>query len=230
MSGIFSDRRAAGRLLARAVMALELADPVVLALPRGGVPLGFEVARALKAPLDILLVRKIGAPGHEEYAIGALVYGASPQVVIDEASARAAGADKAYVDRRIAQLLDEIERRRILYRTGPPVSPTGCTAIVVDDGIATGSTMRAALQSLAKSGAARIVLAVPLAPREVIAELSRHCDQVVCLASPEPFYAVGAHYGDFSQTEDAEVIALLAEARKWTGARTAAGRADATPR
>jgi putative phosphoribosyl transferase len=219
MTTLLADRRSAGRLLARAVMTLGLADPVVLALPRGGVPLGFEVARALQAPLDILLVRKIGAPGHEEYGIGALVDGASPQVVIDEAAARMAGADQAYIDRQIAVQLKEIERRRAAYRTGPPIALAGRTVVVVDDGIATGGTMHAALQGLAKAGPGRVVLAVPLAPREVLTELRKLCDAVVCLSTPEPFYAVGAHYRDFTQTEDREVIALLAEAREWADTR-----------
>jgi putative phosphoribosyl transferase len=209
----FPDRREAGRQLASVVKALGLADPVVLALPRGGVPVGFEVARALGAPLDILLVRKIGAPGHEEYGIGALVDGASPQVVIDEAAARMVGADQAYVDRQVARLLVEIERRRAAYRTGPPVQLKGRNVIVVDDGIATGGTVRAALKGLAQAGPARVVLAVPVAPRETLPELRSLCEDVVCLSSPEPFYAVGAHYIDFTQTEDDEVIRLLAAAR-----------------
>jgi len=214
----FSDRREAGEALVAAVRKLALVEPVILALPRGGVPVAFEIARALKAPLDILLVRKIGAPGHEEYGIGALVDGASPQVVVDEAAARMVGAGKEYIDRQVERQLAEIERRRALYRTGPPVQLQGRTVIVVDDGIATGGTVRAALQALAKVGALRVVLAVPLAPREVLPGLRELCNEVICLSSPEPFYAVGAHYQDFSQTEDGEVIELLAEARQWAEA------------
>ena len=209
----FADRREAGRRLAEAVQALALADPVVLALPRGGVPVGFEVAKALSAPLDILLVRKIGAPGHEEYGIGALVDGASPQVVVDEAAARMVGAGKDYIDRIVARELAEIERRRAAYRTGEPVPLTGRTVIVVDDGIATGGTVRAALQALARADMAKVVLAVPVAPAEVIAELRDLCDEVICLATPEPFYSVGSHYRDFTQTADEEVIRLLAGAK-----------------
>ena len=213
----FTDRREAGRVLARAVGALNLDHPVVLALPRGGVPVGFEVAKALGAPLDVLMVRKIGAPGHEEYGIGAVVDGAVHQVVIDEDAARLVGASRDYIDFQTARQLAEIERRRALYRTGPSVSLDHHDVIVVDDGIATGGTVRAALQGLAKANPARIILAVPLAPAEALVELRKLCDQVICLASPAPFYAVGAHYRDFSQTEDEEVIRLLAEARLWQG-------------
>jgi putative phosphoribosyl transferase len=216
-SGRFSNRPEAGRLLAPAVKALGLDNPVVLALPRGGVPVAFEVAKELGAPLDILLVRKIGAPGHEEYGIGALVDGASPQLVIDEGAARMVGASKDYIDRQVARQLEEIERRRAAYRTGAPVALKGRNLVLIDDGIATGGTVRAALKALALSGAARIVLAVPVAPADTIAELSSLCDDVICLSSPDPFYAVGAHYADFTQTEDAEVIDLLGKARAWAG-------------
>lgn len=211
----FADRRAAGRELAAAVLALGLADPVVLALPRGGVPVGFEVAKVLGAPLDLLMVRKIGAPGHAEYGIGAVVDGAAPQVEIDEAAARMVGASKSWLDEAVGRELAEIERRRALYRTGPPEPLAGRAAVVVDDGIATGNTMRAALKALRRAGPARIVLAVPLAPADILAGLRPLCDEVVCLTTPQPFYAVGGHYRDFSQTEDAEVIRLLAEARDW---------------
>lgn len=211
----FADRRSAGRQLAKQVQAHGFAAPVVLALPRGGVPVGFEVARALHAPLDVLLVRKIGAPGHEEYGIGALVDGASPQVVIDEAMARMAGASRDYIEAQAARQFAEIERRRTLYRVGHGIPLTGCTAIVVDDGIATGGTARAALLALARSGPARIILAVPLAPAEVLPDLRKLCDEVVCLVTPYPFLAVGIHYRDFTQTEDDEVIRLLTKARHW---------------
>lgn len=210
----FLDRREAGRLLGAALARLKLDDPVVLALPRGGVPVGYEVARQLGAPLDILLVRKIGAPGHEEYGIGALVDGASPQVVIHEAAARMTGADKAYIDRTVARELAELERRRAAYRTRPPEKLAGRAVVVVDDGIATGGTVRAALKGLGQVGARRVVLAVPVAPADTLQELRGLCDEVVCLITPEPFYAVGAHYRDFDQTTDEEVIRLLGEQRQ----------------
>lgn len=208
----FADRRDAGRLLADAVARLALADPVVLALPRGGVPVGYEVASRLDAPLDILLVRKIGAPGHAEYGIGAVVDGASPQIVLDEDMARLTGASEAYVRNEVARQLAEIERRRAAYRTGAPVPLRGRDVIVVDDGIATGSTVKVALKALRSAAAASVTLAVPVAPAAALRELQPMCDRIVCLAMPEPFHAVGLHYRDFSQTEDSEVIALLARA------------------
>jgi predicted phosphoribosyltransferase len=213
----FANRADAGRRLAEALRGFGPEHPVILALPRGGVPVGFEVASELQAPLDILMVRKIGAPGHEEYGIGALVDGAAAQIVIDEQAAIATGASRTYIDSIVARELAEIERRRAAYRTGPPIPIAGRTVILVDDGIATGGTVRAALKGLAQAKPARIVLAVPVAPREVLAQLGALCDQVVCLASPEPFYAVGLYYRDFSQTDDAEVIRLLAKARRMVG-------------
>jgi predicted phosphoribosyltransferase len=215
MTSHFANRREAGRELAKAVGSLSIEDPIVLALPRGGVPLGFEVARALKAPLDILLVRKIGAPGHEEYGIGALVDGASPQVVIDEKIARMVGATPEYVQREVQRQLAEVERRRAAYGSGLAQSPKGRNIVLVDDGIATGGTVKAALKALRKSAASRIVLAVPVAPKSALAELEPLCDEIVCLAVPEPFYAVGAHYDDFGQTSDAEVVKLLVDAKGW---------------
>lgn len=210
----FADRREAGRALVRALSNRQFIDPVVLALPRGGVPVGYEVARALGAPLDILLVRKIGAPSHEEYGIGALVDGDSPQIVIDHEMAKAVGADDAYIEGEVKRQLVEIERRRVAYRTGSPPVLTGRTVIVVDDGIATGNTVQAALEALAKVDAAKVILAVPVAPADTLSRLRGFCDELVCLATPYPFSAVGAHYGDFTQTTDAEVIALLQDAKR----------------
>ena len=217
LPGKFANRREAGHELALAVEALGLSDPVVLALPRGGVPVGFEVAKLLRAPLDILLVRKIGAPGNKEYGIGALVDGPSPQIVIDQEAARMVGADQAYIEREVAHQLAEVERRRAAYRTGAPAALKGRTVVVVDDGIATGGTVRAALQALAKAEAGSVILAVPVAPRSALRDFAGLCDKIVFLVTPEPFYAVGVHYRDFDQTEDAEVVHLLAEAKRWAG-------------
>lgn len=214
---LFADREEAGRKLGEAVARLKLPNPVVLALPRGGVPVGYEVAEAIDAPLDILMVRKIGAPGHEEYGIGALVDGAAHQVVIDDQAARMTGASSTYIDNEVARQLAEIERRRALYLTGPPVPVAGQAVVVVDDGIATGGTVRAALKGIAQAKPARVILAVPVAPEDVLIDLGKLCDQIVCLATPQPFHAVGAHYRDFTQTSDEQVIGLLAKARQRSG-------------
>jgi putative phosphoribosyl transferase len=209
----FMDRVDAGRELAKALQHLKDAKPVVLALPRGGVPVGFEVAKALGAPLDVVLVRKIGAPGQPELGLGAVVDGGNPRLVLNEELIDMIRPSERYLEAEEQRQLAEIERRRRLYRPGqPPVTLDGRTAIVVDDGIATGGTVRAVLAALAQTGAARIVLAVPVAPADSLRELALLADEVVCLMSPEPFYAVGVHYRDFTQTTDAEVIDLLKRA------------------
>jgi predicted phosphoribosyltransferase len=213
MIGQFADRRDAGRRLAAAQKDLKLEAPVVLALPRGGVPVGYEVARVLEAPLDVLIVRKIGAPGQQELGIGALVDGNPPQLVMDSSLAQLVGASAEYVKQQAARQQIEIERRRELYRSAPHVPLAGRTVILVDDGIATGGTVRAALQALGRAGAGSVVLAIPVAPPESLIQLRPLADRIVCLATPDPFYAVGAHYSDFSQTEDEEVVDLLAAAQ-----------------
>ncbi len=213
-SVLFENRRDAGVQLAARLERFAPAHPLILALPRGGVPVAFEVAKALDAELDLLIVRKIGAPGHEEFGIGAVVDGASPQLVLNEDMVRQLAVDQNYIREETGRQLAEIERRRAAYcGERPPPAIAGRTVIVVDDGIATGGTMKAALRGIRKNGPARLVLAVPVAPASTIHELASECDEAVCLATPEPFGAVGAFYKDFRQTEDSEVIALLGEAR-----------------
>jgi putative phosphoribosyl transferase len=210
---MFEDRAQAGRLLADKLLPLEAQRPVVLALPRGGVPVGLEIARALKAPLDLLLVRKIGAPGHPEFALGAIVDGVSPGLVLNEEALEALDVPEAYIRAEADRELEEIERRRRLYLRGrPPVDVRDRTVIVVDDGIATGATVRVALQALARSGAAWRVVAAPVAPPDTAEMLRAACDEAVFLATPADFRAVGLYYADFRQLEDAEVMALLEHA------------------
>ena len=225
----FRDRREAGRRLAPALGHLAPTHPLVLALPRGGVPVAFEVAKALEAEMDLLFVRKIGAPGYAELGLGAVVDGADPQLVLNEDIMRELCPSADYVRTEMQRQLAEIERRRKTY-TGnrPPVKVAGRTVIIVDDGIATGGTVKAALKGLRKNGPARLILAVPVAPDDTIAKLTTDCDEIVCLARPNPFHAVGAHYADFEQTEDAEVIRLVHDARLFGHSRTTA-TADTTP-
>jgi putative phosphoribosyl transferase len=182
---IFSDRPDAGRQLAQRLLHLLSRNPVILALPRGGVPVAFEVAEALKAPLDLLFVRKIGAPGHPELGLGAVVDGAHPQVVLNEDVVSHLEIPATYIEREARNQLREIERRRERYLGGrPPINVTNRTAIVVDDGIATGGTIKAALGGLQRVRPAHLVLAVPVAPAETINQLRSQADEIVCLATP----------------------------------------------
>jgi len=212
--GYFQDRSDAGRLLAKKLTAYA-DDPnvIVLALPRGGVPVGDEVARALGAPLDIFLVRKLGVPGHEELAMGAVATGGVR--VLNESVVHNLGIPDYVIDAVAAEELDELARRERAYRGDrPPPDVRGRTAILVDDGLATGSTMHAAIKALKMQEPARIVVAVPTAAPETCAEMWAEADEVVCAVTPEPFYAVGLWYQDFSQTTDEEVRALLARATR----------------
>ncbi|HLG87404.1 MAG TPA: phosphoribosyltransferase [Alphaproteobacteria bacterium] len=213
---MFRDRYHAGHRLAGALRHLRGTDSVVLALPRGGVPVGFEVAKALSVPLDLLLVRKIGVPAHEELALGAVVDGTNPQLVLNEEVMAAARPPAGYIETALRKALAEIERRRRLYLAdAEPVEIAGRAAVVIDDGIATGATMKAALRGVRRNQPYRLVLAVPVAPGASVDELRSECDEAVVLETPEPFYAVGSHYADFNQTTDEEVVALLAKARAW---------------
>lgn len=209
----FRDREEAGRLLAQRLLHLRGTAPLVLALPRGGVPVARPIAAALGVPLDLLLVRKIGAPFQPELALGAVVEGEPPQTVVNEEVVAALGVPAVYVEEQAADQVAEIARRRRLWLQGkPPVPTRGRTVVLVDDGIATGATIRAALLALERAGASRRVLAVPVAPRDVAAALRRRCDEVVALAEPAELGSVGAFYDDFRQLEDAEVTALLGHA------------------
>src|SRR5437879_5084701 len=210
--GLFRDRRDAGRLLAEKLAAYaNQPDVVVLGLPRGGVPVAYEVALRLGAPLDVFVVRKLGVPGHEELAMGAIASGGVR--VLNEELVRSLGIDGGMMDQVAAREEAELRRREALYRHGrPPVDVRGKTVILIDDGLATGATMRAAAEALRMLGPKRIVVAVPVAARETCEEFRGHVDEIICAITPEPFYAVGLWYEDFSQTTDEEVRELLERA------------------
>jgi putative phosphoribosyl transferase len=208
----YSDRRNAGELLGVEVARLSPSEPVVYALPRGGVPVGFEVARALDCPLDVLVVRKVGVPFQPELAMGAL--GEDGVVIRNEEVISLAGVDEETFREVVESETRELESRISLYRgDAAALPPRGHTAIVVDDGLATGSTALAAVSVLGHKGAAAIWLAVPVAPADSVAKLERHADRVVVLSQPRRFGAVGYWYEDFSQTSDHEVRTLLSRSR-----------------
>lgn len=209
---IFTNRVEAGRMLARELVGKHYDHPVVLALPRGGVPVAAEIARALAAPLDLVLVRKIGVPYQPELALAAVVDGDHPEVVVNEDVRRSAHISEDEFERIKADEIRELERRRRIYLEGRERAPVeGRTVIVVDDGIATGATARAAFKGLRRRNPDKLVLAVPVAPPETIDDLRGEVDEVVCLQTPVHFGAIGAFYRDFRQTTDDEVIALLAQ-------------------
>ncbi|MFI8739409.1 phosphoribosyltransferase [Stutzerimonas zhaodongensis] len=212
-SQLFRDRTHAGQELAEALQHLAADSPLVLALPRGGVPVAFEVAQRLRAPLDLVLVRKIGAPGNEELALGAVIDGAEPKWVINQELLNQIAPPPSWFEEEMQRQLTELERRRHRYcgERPAPVLTDRCV-IVIDDGIATGATVRAALKGLKQSKPSHVVLAVPVGPRDVIEMLKTEVDELVCLAMPEPFIGVGCHYGNFEQTSDEQVVDLLAQA------------------
>jgi putative phosphoribosyl transferase len=218
MARMFSDRTEAGCALAGKLVDKNYDNPVVLALPRGGVPIAAEVAKALRAPMDIVLVRKIGTPGQPELALGAVVDGQPPQVVLNESVRRKSGVTDADIERAKQQQIAEINQRRALYlkdRERQPIE--GKTAIVVDDGIATGATVRAALKALRLANPAKLVLAVPVAPADSLDILKAEVDDAICLETPEPFYAVGVYYRDFTPVSDQDVVSMLSKAKDAQG-------------
>ena len=209
----FADRHDAGRQLAAALRKRTAPDAMVVALPRGGVPVGFEIASALGMPLDILIVRKLGSPGSAEYGIGAVTDGQEPHTVLNEDALRYVRPPPGYVESEIGRQLAEIIRRRKAYLQGrAPLPVLGREVIVADDGIATGSTARVALQALRQAGARRLLLAVPVASPSALEALRGEADEVVCLHAPPSFEAVGQFYADFAQTQDEEVVRLLTAA------------------
>lgn len=209
---LFRDRRDAGRKLAQKLTAYAgRTDIIVLALPRGGVPVAYEVALALHAPMDIFIVRKLGLPGHEELAVGAIASGSAR--VLNEEIIGYLNISEAVIDAISQRELQELERRERAYRGDrPPLHVEGRTIILIDDGLATGASMRAAIAGLRAQNPAHIVVAVPTAAPETCEALEPEVDQMICATTPEPFYGVSRWYEDFSQTTDEEVKMLLEEA------------------
>jgi predicted phosphoribosyltransferase len=212
MEGNFPDRAEAGRVLGTKLSKYAGRDDVVvLGLPRGGVPVAYEVARALRVPLDVFIVRKLGVPGFEELAVGAIASGGVR--VLNEDVVRALPNANEIIEAVTQRETAEVERREQSYRGGRPAPELqGKTVILIDDGLATGATMRAAVKALQRRGAAKIVVAVPVGPPDTCKEFEDEADEVVCASAPEFFQAVGQYYEDFSQTSDEEVRDLLARA------------------
>ena len=209
----FKDRTEAGQILARKLTAYaNCADVVVLALPRGGVPVAFEIATALNLPLDVFLVRKLGVPGQSELAMGAIAN--SGVRVLNQDIVRSLRLSDAVIDKVAAQEQQELERRERLYRDDRPIPQLHeRTVIIVDDGLATGATMRAAIEALRQQQPARIVVAVPISSPETCRDLAVEVDEIICVETPQPFCSVGLWYEDFPQTTDEEVCALLKQAQ-----------------
>jgi predicted phosphoribosyltransferase/dienelactone hydrolase len=211
---VFDDRVDAGRKLAARLLKYKDQNPVVLGVPRGGVPVAFEVARALDAPLDVIIVRKLGAPGESELGIGAVVDGDHPETILNREVMSALRVSRDYLQREIHNQLKEIHRRNQVYRSGRPrIELKDRTVIVVDDGIATGGSIRAALRGIRQQAPKKVILAVPVGPPDTIESMRDEVDEVVCLSTPSMFFGIGEFYLDFHQLADAEVIRLLELAR-----------------
>lgn len=214
----FADRNEAGLLLAERLSGLKLPLPLVLALPRGGVPVAAPIAKRLHAPLDVGFARKLGAPHEPELAIGAVVDCDPPEVVLNESLVKHLKIDEAFIQQTIVRELAVLAQRRGVYvGLQPDAKPSGRTMVVVDDGVATGMTMQAALRSIRKQGPKRLLVAVPVASRDALAMLQQETDEVVCLSSPRRFGSVGSFYRAFEQVSDADVTMLLQEAAKRIG-------------
>lgn len=210
----FIDRQDAGSQLAQLLLSLKEANPVVLALPRGGVPVAFEVARALAAPLDLVLAHKIGAPFQNELAVGAVANGDHPEIVTDARLIADLNISAEYLEEsKVAELQEIARRRRVYLGDRQPLDIAGRIVIIVDDGIATGATMRAAVRATRRRRPDRIILAVPVASKHTLRRLGQEADQTVCLNTPRNFVAVGAFYRQFKQLRDHEVVDLLDKAR-----------------
>jgi len=222
---MFADRQQAGHELGTELAALKLPNPIVLALPRGGVPVGAEIAAALNAPLDLVIVRKVGAPGNPELAVAAIVDGDPPDVVLNREIVEAYGLANSDLAALIKTERPELERRRLAYRgERHPLSVDGKTVILADDGAATGTTMKVAVRALRRRSPREIVIALPVAPSETAAELVLEADRVICLNQPPHFHALSYHYRNFPQLSDDEVISALEAAarnRKSGSSRTA---------
>ena len=222
---MFNDRRDAGRQLAARLQDWRGRNAVVVALPRGGLPIGAEIAQAIEAPLDVVLVRKIGLPFQLELAIAAVVDGDAPEMVLNDEVLGQIELPEGYLEGARDEALAEIERRRALYLGGrerPALKDR--PVIIADDGIATGSTVRAAIKALRRKRPSRLILAVPVAPIDTIAALKDEVDEVICLDSPEPFYAISLAYGAFPQLSDDEVVDILAGAHGGTESVEETGR------
>ncbi|HXW22188.1 MAG TPA: phosphoribosyltransferase [Rhodomicrobium sp.] len=210
---IYKNRSDAGKRLARKLAYYQSQDPLILALPRGGLPVAAEIARALNAPLDLVFVRKLGAPGRPELAMGAVIDGPKPYVARNEDVLSFLPLSEEEFKRICDRELAEIERRRALYlKDRSRADPKDRVVIVVDDGVATGATTRAALRAIRKRSPKKLILAVPVAPPGTLARLEGEADKIVCLQSHEPFYAIGLYYADFHQVSDKEVTDILSKA------------------